>query len=636
MTAQVLFNRMDVTDRFPMLGLTIRTDGSPVRAEIAVGTHWELFRSDRKAQRTPTNFYSSRAASPLLVPRGEAIYVVPPEVLARFVGQDRLYVALATTPERTGATAEVAVMPTEGSPYVSLKGLTGRSMKRVRLLPSRQQRNAGYGANGNNALEWAGDAAAPGMEQVQTPKNPAMAPGPLPASNQGNGERSAPPPNPVTYDDGFGPMPPTTTPIAPVAGSPGVARGLEYPVAPVDPDAIGIRENEPVDAALAAAAQALRARALDAPLPDYPDAGRFVPAHANNFTPRRRSDVTVDRIVIHITAGGPRIEGTIAWFQNGNRVNDKGQPIRSSAHYIVGRDGEVVQMVRNAHSAHHATGANWRSIGIEHNANKPSHLNRQDLPPTAPQYEASARLVAWLCRQYTLPIDREHIVGHQEIAPGDNHDCPSSIWDWDHYMDLVRACASVADSQAQALAAPRRAWARAQDAQDALEIEITQLAGSSDIARYSWQDRGVAPAGYIKGMALVYARVYNKLKTGDAAALEMAKAKTADPDGDALTWYDDIFAAAGMSNDTAGVDTLRNLFVLLIGLGMRESSGRYCEGRDRSAQNTTAETAEAGLFQASFNARNASPLLPTLFAQYSANPSGFLERLPGGCSVLGL
>ena len=52
-----------------------------------------------------------------------------------------------------------------------------------------------------------------------------------------------------------------------------------------------------------------------------------------------------------------------------------------------------------------------------------------------------------------------------------------------------------------------------------------------------------------------------------------------------------------MDNDAAGVDTVRHLFVLLIGLGMRESSGKYCEGRDKSASNRSAETAEAGLFQ---------------------------------------
>jgi Putative peptidoglycan binding domain len=168
--------------------------------------------------------------------------------------------------------------------------------------------------------------------------------------------------------------------------------------------------------------------------------------------------------------------------------------------------------------------------------------------------------------------------------------------------------------------------------------QITRIAAASDIARFSWKDRGVAPAGYIKGMALVYARAFCKLKAGDAAATEMARAKTADAAHDALAWYSEIFAAAGMNNDTAGINTLRHLFVLLIGLGMRESSGKHCEGRDRSASNTTAETAEAGLFQTSFNARSANPLLPMLFAQYSANPSGFGGIFKEGvrCSALSL
>jgi hypothetical protein len=168
--------------------------------------------------------------------------------------------------------------------------------------------------------------------------------------------------------------------------------------------------------------------------------------------------------------------------------------------------------------------------------------------------------------------------------------------------------------------------------------QITRIAAASDVARFSWKNRGVAPAGYIKGMALVYARMYCKLKAGDAAAVEMAKAKTADADRDALAWYDQIFAAAGMNNGLAGVDTLRHLFVLLMGLGMRESSGKHCEGRDRSASNITAETAEAGLFQTSFNARGASPLLLTLFAQYSADPSGFVDVFKEGvqCSAASL
>ena len=73
-----------------------------------------------------------------------------------------------------------------------------------------------------------------------------------------------------------------------------------------------------------------------------------------------------------------------------------------------------------------------------------------------------------------------------------------------------------------------------------------------------------------------------------------------------------------MDGDAKTGDTLRHLFVLLTGLDMRESSGRCCEGRDLSASNTTADTAEAGLFQQSWNSRFASPELPKLVSQYSA------------------
>jgi hypothetical protein len=163
-----------------------------------------------------------------------------------------------------------------------------------------------------------------------------------------------------------------------------------------------------------------------------------------------------------------------------------------------------------------------------------------------------------------------------------------------------------------------------------LQDRVIRIAAGSEIARFHWRDRGVAPAGYIKGMALVFVHVYTKLNAGDRAATEMAKVQSGDEDSDALTWYDEIFAEAGMNNESAGADTLRHLFVLLIGLGMRESSGKYCVGRDQSASNTTAETAEAGLFQTSFDARPANSLLPQIFEQYSQNPVGFLAVFKEG------
>jgi len=120
-------------------------------------------------------------------------------------------------------------------------------------------------------------------------------------------------------------------------------------------------------------------------------------------------------------------------------------------------------------------------------------------------------------------------------------------------------------------------------------------------------------------MALAFAQSYRKLNLGQASASEMARARTSS-DKDALNIYRSEFDSLGMPNETSGIETLRHLYALMLGHGMRESSGRHCEGRDQSASNTTSDTAEAGLFQTSYNARSASnPTFDNLMTEYS-NP----------------
>jgi len=160
---------------------------------------------------------------------------------------------------------------------------------------------------------------------------------------------------------------------------------------------------------------------------------------------------------------------------------------------------------------------------------------------------------------------------------------------------------------------------------------ILRIAEESEIRRYRWLNRGIAPAGYIKGMALVFGRLHAKLLTGNDAVLAMAAADSGDAQRDALAHYAAQYRAMGLNNESSGPSTLRHLFVLLIGLGMRESTGKHCDGRDSGASNTTAETAEAGLFQTSYNARNAHRLLPRIFNHYRANPtSGFVDVFAEG------
>lgn len=161
--------------------------------------------------------------------------------------------------------------------------------------------------------------------------------------------------------------------------------------------------------------------------------------------------------------------------------------------------------------------------------------------------------------------------------------------------------------------------------------DICRLAANSAVANLTWLNRGRAPLGYVMGMALVYGRVYCKLQDGDPNAVEMAKACTGKPERDALALYASTFREFGMSNEAPGTDTLRHLFTLMFGLGMRESSGRFCEGRDQSASNTKADTAEAGMFQTSYDLHKVSPLLDPLFDSYLVKPdSGFRDEFCEG------
>lgn len=166
--------------------------------------------------------------------------------------------------------------------------------------------------------------------------------------------------------------------------------------------------------------------------------------------------------------------------------------------------------------------------------------------------------------------------------------------------------------------------------------QIKTIAGNSSCASYSWQSRGRAPAAYIKGMALTYARSYCRLKMNEVAPTDLANILSRSAGNsatDALGLYTSNFSNLSMDVSVAGVSSLRSLYTLGVGLGMRESSGKYCEGRDMSASNTSASTAEAGIFQTSYDSINASNELSKLYAEYQADPSKcFLDVFKQGVS----
>jgi N-acetyl-anhydromuramyl-L-alanine amidase AmpD len=146
-------------------------------------------------------------------------------------------------------------------------------------------------------------------------------------------------------------------------------------------------------------------------------------------------------IVIHDTEVD--YNTTLAIFTNSRSA--------AAAHYVVrSSDGHTTQMVPTRHIGWHA--GNWyvnaHSIGVEHEGvaiQGAAWYNEQ-------MYHASARLVRYLAKRFNVPLDRNHVVGHDNIPgtsstnQGGMHWDPGPFWDWGHYMNLLRGGEGQPDS----------------------------------------------------------------------------------------------------------------------------------------------------------------------------------------------
>ncbi len=105
-------------------------------------------------------------------------------------------------------------------------------------------------------------------------------------------------------------------------------------------------------------------------------------------------------------------------------------------------DGHVAQHVKARDVAWHA--GNWyinaKAIGLEHEG-----FAAQGTWYTEAMYRSSAKLVRYLAKRHHIPLDRDHILGHDNVPgttpatiPGMHWD-PGPYWDWDHYFDLLGA-----------------------------------------------------------------------------------------------------------------------------------------------------------------------------------------------------
>lgn len=147
----------------------------------------------------------------------------------------------------------------------------------------------------------------------------------------------------------------------------------------------------------------------------------------------RPNSQKIDTIVIHDTEG--------YWDTALQLVQD---PTYLAWHYTVrSSDGHIAQHLNTKDVGWHA--GNWytnsKSVGIEHEG----FLTDPGTWYTESMYRTSARLVKYLAAKYRIPLDRQHILGHDNV-PGPTasyisgmHTDPGPYWDWGHYMALVGA-----------------------------------------------------------------------------------------------------------------------------------------------------------------------------------------------------
>ncbi|MCB0801726.1 MAG: N-acetylmuramoyl-L-alanine amidase [Flavobacteriales bacterium] len=133
-------------------------------------------------------------------------------------------------------------------------------------------------------------------------------------------------------------------------------------------------------------------------------------------------------IILHHTAG-KSFKSDLNWMLNPES--------KVSAHYLIGEQGEIAQLVKDKDIAWHAGKSEWNgksnvnnfSIGIECSGDTTKK------PFTDIQFDALVFLVKKLKKEYDIPLS--DIISHREIAPGRKVDLDPKNFDWEKFYVLV-------------------------------------------------------------------------------------------------------------------------------------------------------------------------------------------------------
>lgn len=165
---------------------------------------------------------------------------------------------------------------------------------------------------------------------------------------------------------------------------------------------------------------------------------RLLPANGN--WRRGRGGHRIQALVVHVMEGS--LEGTDSWFRR-----PPGSPNPVSAHYGISKDGRIVQWVRDEDVAYangevvRPTAAIVKQLGGNPNQWTLS-VECEGHGTDEPTSALMASLAEWVrakTAEHGIPLDREHVLRHQEIKA--TKTCPGVI-SVDKTVAMARALGS--------------------------------------------------------------------------------------------------------------------------------------------------------------------------------------------------
>jgi len=164
----------------------------------------------------------------------------------------------------------------------------------------------------------------------------------------------------------------------------------------------------------AQAADPLRPAIVQRPIPFGAARKRETAAYARRHYGIDTYRLRDPRVIVEHLTVTPSIDATFNVFAPDRPDVELHELPGVCSHFVVGRDGTIVQFVSLSIMCRHTVGLNWTAIGIEHVG-----FRDADVMGDARQLRASLALTRWLRCRYGIAV--RDVIGHNESLDSPYH-----------------------------------------------------------------------------------------------------------------------------------------------------------------------------------------------------------------------